>query len=212
MLFNFKVEVLEGFDAWFLQSFYTSKCFQILFDAAYGLDVLVCRNSLGRLLFIGVWGLVNDTWWSLIGDMCHSLIGGVLRLFFPRHMTSFDWPKCFDFEAWFLQSFYTSKCFWIFFDAAYGLDVLVCRNSLGRLLFIGVWGLVSDTWWSLIGDMCHSLIGGVLRLFFPRHMTSFDWPKCFDFQGDTCQHSTRLPMSLLTHTRLLTLLLTCANV
>ena len=32
-------------------------------------------------------------------------------------------------------------------------------NVLGRLLFIGVWGWVSDTWRSLIGDTCHSLIG-----------------------------------------------------
>ena len=32
-------------------------------------------------------------------------------------------------------------------------------NALGRLLFIGVWGWVSDTWQSLIGDTCHSLIG-----------------------------------------------------
>ena len=32
-------------------------------------------------------------------------------------------------------------------------------NALGRLLFIGVWGWVSDTWRSLIGDTCHSLIG-----------------------------------------------------
>ena len=32
-------------------------------------------------------------------------------------------------------------------------------NALGRLLFIGVWGWVSDVWWSLIGDTCHSLIG-----------------------------------------------------
>ena len=32
-------------------------------------------------------------------------------------------------------------------------------NTLGRLLFIGVWGWVSDMWRSLIGDTCHSLIG-----------------------------------------------------
>ena len=31
-------------------------------------------------------------------------------------------------------------------------------NALGRLLFIGVWGWVSDTWRSLIGDTCHNLI------------------------------------------------------
>ena len=27
------------------------------------------------------------------------------------------------------------------------------------LLFVGVWGWVSDTWRSLIGDTCHNLIG-----------------------------------------------------
>ena len=32
-------------------------------------------------------------------------------------------------------------------------------NALGRLLFIGVLGWVSDTWRSLIGDTCHNLIG-----------------------------------------------------
>ena len=32
-------------------------------------------------------------------------------------------------------------------------------NALGRLLFIGVWGWVSDTWRSSVGDTCHSLIG-----------------------------------------------------
>ena len=32
-------------------------------------------------------------------------------------------------------------------------------NALGRLLFIGVWEWVSDTWRSPIGDTCHSLIG-----------------------------------------------------
>ena len=32
-------------------------------------------------------------------------------------------------------------------------------NALGMLLFIGVWGWVSDMWRSLIGDTCHNLIG-----------------------------------------------------
>ena len=32
----------------------------------------------------------------------------------------------------------------------------------------------------------------------PRHVASFDWPKCLDFQGDTCQHSIGLLMSSLT--------------
>ena len=39
------------------------------------------------------------------------------------------------------------------------LDPLCPPNALGRLLFIGVWGWVSDTWRSPIGDTCHGLIG-----------------------------------------------------
>ena len=39
------------------------------------------------------------------------------------------------------------------------LNSLFSSNALGRLLFIGVWGWVSDTWRSPIGDTCHSLIG-----------------------------------------------------
>ena len=35
-------------------------------------------------------------------------------------------------------------------------------NALGRLLFIGVWGWVSDMWQSLISDTCHSLIGPLM--------------------------------------------------
>ena len=54
-------------------------------------------------------------------------------------------------------------------------------NVLGRLLFIGVWGWVSDTWRSLIGDTCHSLIGLLMSLL---------------------THA-RLPVSLLTRARCL---------
>ena len=39
------------------------------------------------------------------------------------------------------------------------LNPFFSPNALGRLLFIGVWGWVSDMWRSLIGDTCHSLIG-----------------------------------------------------
>ena len=48
--------------------------------------------------------------------------------------------------------------------------------------------------------------------FSPRHMASFEWPKCLDFQGDTCQHPIGLLMSLLTCNGLLTSLLTHADV
>ena len=62
VFFDFRVEVLEGFKAWFLQSFCTS-------------ESLHPSNVLGRLLFIRVLRWVSDTWQSLIGDTCHSLIG-----------------------------------------------------------------------------------------------------------------------------------------
>ena len=39
------------------------------------------------------------------------------------------------------------------------LNPLFLSNALGRLLSIGVWEWVSDTWRSPIGDTCHSLIG-----------------------------------------------------
>ena len=65
--------------------------------------------------------------------------------------------------------------FWIFFDATCALDglvpspkmswcLLVSWNALERLLFIRVWGWMSDTWQSLIGDTCHSLIGLLMSL------------------------------------------------
>ena len=63
VFFNFEVEVLEGFEAWFLQNFCTFESLGLF------------SNALGRLLFIGVWGWVSDTWQSLIGNTCHSLIG-----------------------------------------------------------------------------------------------------------------------------------------
>ena len=63
VFFNFGIEVLEGFEAWFLQSFCISES-SVLFS-----------NALGRLLFIGVWEWVSNTRRSPIGDTYHSLIG-----------------------------------------------------------------------------------------------------------------------------------------
>ena len=37
------------------------------------------------------------------------------------------------------------------------LNPCLFLNALGMLLFIGVWGWVSDTWWSLIGLPMSSL-------------------------------------------------------
>ena len=77
MFFVFEVEVLGGFKAWFQYSFWT---FESWSPPAL---LRIPLNALGRLLFIGVWGwvsdtwrsLIGDTWRSLIGDTCHSLIG-----------------------------------------------------------------------------------------------------------------------------------------
>ena len=63
-------------------------------------------------------------------------------------------------------------------------------NALGRLLFIGVWGWVSDTWRSPIGDTCHSLIGSPMSLLT----------------------RARSPVSSLTRVGPLVSLLTCAEV
>ena len=70
------------------------------------------------------------------------------------------------------------------------LNPLFSPNALGRLLFIGVWGWVSDTWRSLIGDTCHSLIGPPMSLLT----------------------RARPPVSLLICTGLLVSSLTCAEV
>ena len=67
---------------------------------------------------------------------------------------------------------------------------LFSSNALGRLLFIGVWEWVSDTWRSPIGDTGHSLIG-------------------LPMSSLTCARS---PMSLLTRAEVLVSLLTCAEV
>ena len=76
VFFDFEVEVLEvleGFEAWFLQSFFTSESWSLSSPSSALLQP--STNSLGRLRFIGVWGWVSDTWQSLIGDTRHNLIG-----------------------------------------------------------------------------------------------------------------------------------------
>ena len=74
----------------------------------------------------------------------------------------------------------------------------MCKNALRMLLFIGVLEWLSDIQQNQIGDTWHDLTEGVLKLFSPRHITSFDWPKCLNFQDDTCQHSIGLLVSLST--------------
>ena len=57
------------------------------------------------------------------------------------------------------------RCLGVFQDLSQDVLVSWSVNALGRLLLIGVWGWMSNTWQNLIGDMCHSLIGGALILF-----------------------------------------------
>ena len=129
MFLDFEVEVFKGFETWFLQSFYTSECFWIFFDAASALNVLVCRNALGRLLFIGVWGWISDTWWSLIGDMCHNLIGGALRLF--HHDSGIFWlAKMSWFSRW-----HMSAPDWTTYVIAYMHRCVIGFRTLFMLLF-----------------------------------------------------------------------------
>ena len=135
----------------------------------------------------------------------------LLQMLFVFEVEVLEVPR--GFRAWFQQSFYTSESFlmllvawmpWslgVFQDLSQG--VLVCRNALGIFLFIRVWGWVSDTWRSLIGGMCHSLIGRAFKTFSPRHVASYDWLKCFDFQGDKCQRPIGLLVLSLTRIGLL---------
>ena len=79
VFFDFEVEVLEvleGFEAWFLQSFFTSESWSLSNPSSTFLQP--SSNALGRLLFTGVWGWVSNTWQSLIGDTCHNLIGPLM--------------------------------------------------------------------------------------------------------------------------------------
>ena len=95
-------------------------------------------------------------------------------------------------------------------------DLLVCwcffgkclrKASIYRSLGVGERHVAEFDWWHMSQSDWR-----IFKTFFPRHMASFDWPKCFDFQGDTCQHPIELPMSLLTRVGLLMSLLTRADV
>ena len=59
-------------------------------------------NVLGRLLFIGVWGWVSDTWRSLIGDTCHSLIGPLKSSLTPARLLESSLTRALM-RDWFLH-------------------------------------------------------------------------------------------------------------
>ena len=64
------IELLE----FLISIFSNSLASALLSSSSRSLQDLL-SNALGRLLFIGVWGWVSDTWRNLIGDTCHNLIG-----------------------------------------------------------------------------------------------------------------------------------------
>ena len=109
------------------------------------------------------------------------------------------------FRAWFQQSFCTSEyslmllVAWMPWCLPRSLPgcLGVCRNVLGRLLFIGVWGwgewhVANFDWWIVSQSNWRSF-----KTFSRRHVASFDWLKCLDFQGNTCQQLIGLLMSSL---------------
>ena len=135
MFFVFKVEVLGGFKAWFQQSFWNSESWsppalpwisprspQDLLLAFLRIPPALLRislNSLGRFLFIGVWGWVSDTWQSwlvthvtvwlvrlyhrlpaldrlchrlhVLDYLCHRLHALMCDLVFAWHLANFCW-------------------------------------------------------------------------------------------------------------------------
>ena len=89
-------------------------------------------------------------------------------------------------------------------------ESFVPLNVLGRLLFIGVWGWVSNTWRSLISDTCHSLIGPLMSsLTRARPPVSSLTRVGLLVSSLTC---VGLHMSSLTHAGLLMSSLSCADV
>ena len=146
------------------------------------LEILCSSRSLcvHRILY------VRGLWWKFFEALeawilRASLIYGLLRFLEAFKLDSSDLWDLGRWFGWFLFecSSYSKLKFLKFLEASklgsnkasglLNLDLLQLFslspslaspwNVLGRLLFIGVWKWVSDTWRSLIGDTCHSLIG-----------------------------------------------------
>ena len=96
------------------------------------------------------------------------------------------------FKAWFQYSF------WTFESWSPPAFLRIPLNAVGRLLFIAVWGWVSDTWRKLIGDTWQSLIGDTCHSLIGPLMSSLT--------------SAKLHMSSLTHAGLPMSSLTCTDV
>ena len=87
--------------------------------------------------------------------------------------------------------------------------VLKCLRKafIYRSLGVGEWHVVKFDWWHVSQSDWRGF-----ETFSLRHVASFDWPKCFDFQGDTCQHPIGLSASSLTRAKLLMSSLTPTDV
>ena len=81
------------------------------------------------------------------------------------------------------------------------------HNPIYRSLGVGERHVAKFDWWHVLQFDWRGF-----KTYFPRHVVSYYWPKCFDFQGDTCQHLIRLLVSSLTRAGLLMSLLTRADV
>ena len=67
------------------------------------------------------------------------------------------------------------------------------KASIYMSLEVGERHVAEFDWWHISQPDWRSF-----KTFPPRHMVSFNWPKCLNFQGDICQHPIGLLMSLLT--------------
>ena len=92
-------------------------------------------------------------------------------------------------------------------SGCFGVSKCLRKTSIYRSLEVGEWHVTKFDWW----HVSHSDWGS-FKTFSPRHVASFDWPKCFDFQGNTCQYPIELPASSLTCTELLMSSLTPVDV
>ena len=103
-----------------------------------------------------------------------------------------------SFWAWFQLPMRSRKMIWmislqIFFEflvsskMCWFLGMCVCvlkclrKASIYRSLGVDERHVVKFYWWHVSQFGWRSF-----KTFSPRHVASFDWPKCFDFQGDTC--------------------------
>ena len=95
---------------------------------------------------------VSGGFWAWFQQTSKSRLRVWMILF--RMFFDFEVKVLKGFKAWFLQSFCTSECFWIFFDVACVLDDLVLfkclrKASIYRSLRVGKQYVVESDWWHM---------------------------------------------------------------